>query len=325
MSKIDLLTVYPCRAQAIQSIDNIECFHSMKAYFLTRAFNALDHNYNIVQLFYPNYYQLGKNKIICDEFLDLCKKQNIDINRVENILFGSVCMFTFFKFGIERLMNIIPGKIIRSEDCEGKAVANSRVVTISHYRKKLVDWNVINGGLIVASDVFVPKQDWGSKVLKIHVDHNYKNVPEIFSSIKNLLFKIQQKIKGHTQWNELIIYYHDRQCSIDDLGHFNFKTLPITELAELYGQCHISIMSHKESLGMYPLEVKSAGSVLISENGLLVPELQNEYGYLKLNSLDLDLLLDKDFLIKNSIEGRKQMIDYDIDRYAKKILDIIST
>ena len=322
MNKIDLLTIYPCTFNSITSIDSIDSFHAMKAYFLTRSFKNLDHNFNIVPLFFPEFY-IKKHRNAYQKFLGLCGQQGININKVENVLFGSVCMMQFFKFGLGPLMSTIPGKVIRSEDHQGKPVSDSRIWTIGHYQKREVDWNVVNGGLIVASDVFTPKQDWDSKILRIHVDHNYKDQPEIFDEIKKTLFKIKEKITTHPDWDELEIYYHDRRCSIEELGHFDFKPLPMSQLSNLYGSCHISFMSHKESLGMYPIEMLSSGSVLIGHKELLVPELRNEYPFIDIFTLDIDYLLSKNNLITSSKIGRTHILKYDLDQYADKILDII--
>lgn len=321
MKNIDLLAIYPCHPNSLISIDNINSFHSMKAFFLNRSFKKISPHLKISSLFYPNFYQKSKNKY--EDFLNLCLDQNIDINQVRNVLFGSVCMLGYFKYGLRPLMDVIPGRLIKIEDHEGKPISNNRIYTIGHYQKTAVSWNVIDAGLTVASDIFVPKQDWNSKILKIHVDHNYLNQPEIFKEIKTLLQSIETKTKNHPDWDCVKIYYHDRECSISNLGHFDFRPLPMSKLSDIYGSCHIGIMSHKESLGMYPLEILSSGAVLINHPELLVSELQNAYPYLNINNIDIDLLLKKEFLQHQSQEGRKHILKYDLDQYASKILSVI--
>jgi hypothetical protein len=321
MKKIDLLVIYPCHSTAIESVENIKCFHSMKAYFLNRSFNGLNQDLNIVPLFWPNYYTKSKNK-----FRDLqiqCEQQNINIDDVQNILFSSVCMFTFFKYGLGQLVEKIPGKIIKCEDHEGKPLYSEKLCTIGHFQKQLVPWNFVNGGLIVASDHFVPLQDWESKILKVHIDHNYLIQPNIFPKIKELLLTIQEKIVNHPDWNSLEIFYHDRQSSIDELGYFDFSHLSMPALAKIYGSCHIGIMSHRESLGMYPLEILSSGAILITDKNLLVAELRNEYPFKEIDDINLDLLLDKTMLMNDSLKNRNHIKKYHFDNYASKILDLL--
>lgn len=321
MEKIDLLVIYPCVSTVIESDENIKCFSSMKAYFLNKSFNALNPDLNIVSLFWPNYYAKSKNK-----FRDLqvqCKQQNINIDDVQNILFSSVCMFTFFRHGLGQLVEKIPGKIIKCEDHEGKPLYSEKLWTIGNFQTRLVPWNFVNGGLHVAFDNFVPLQNWESKILKIHIDHNYLNRPNIFPKIKELILTIQEKIINHPDWNSLEIFYHDRQSSIDELGHFDFSHLSLRDFAKICGSCHIGIMSHQETLGMYPLEILSSGAILITDKNLLVSELRNEYPFREIDDINVDLLLDKTTLIYDSLKNRNYVKKYHFDNYASKILDLL--
>ena len=322
-ARIDLLIVYCVDKNVTESLDNITNYPEMKTYFLHNEVvqSAWMLQKNIKFLFLPSFW-LSKSKDKFTEFKNLANEQGIDISLVDDILFGLLgSLKVFKKNSLNELCSAIPGKIYKFEDRDVRCFENDKIQTIGHFKIIRQPCNFLDAGLTVAHDIFLPRQDFDKRVFKIHVDHDLADRENVFSKIKNIIIDIKEKISGHSHWQDLIVIYHDKEVAVEQLGNIEYDHLPIKELATLYGSCHLSFLSHRETLGQYPLEMLSCGVNVIARSSHILHDKLSTIDIDK--DIDYDQLLDLDFIKESIIRNRDSVNDYSFKSYTDKILSFI--
>lgn len=322
-NKIDLLIVYCVDENTLKSLKCVTNYPEMKTYFFHHALmrSQAIQNKKIALVHLPDFWgSKSKNKF--QEFKTLLTNQGIDISKVDNLLFALLGSLKVFRQdSLTELCNSITGKIYKFEDRDIRCSPYDKIQTIGHYQVAKEANNFLNAGFTIARDVFVPIQDFDSGVFKVHVDHDLEKRENIFTEIKTILRELKTRIMNHSHWRDLKVYYHDKICEIADIGHSNYGYLAVDELAQVYGACHLAFLSHKETLGQYPLEMLSCGVNVIARKTHLnhkeLPVIDVD------GSINYDMLLDNQ-LIKTSIsKNRDSTSSFSFDNYAHKILEFI--
>lgn len=323
---IDLLIIYPCEIYKIKSLDLVDSYDVMQSFFVEQNIKKYYNNKNIVtiglNIWRP---KKEKAKFSFSFFQNCLQNQGIDLNEVKHVLFTKLGPERQFEKGfIKNLLDVISGNIYKFEDANRNVYDIDRFYTIGHFTKKGPTDNYIDCGLSVATDLFYPAEIKNNEEFVVHVDHNYPNIANYVEDIKQFLFLLENKISTNSQWKRLKLIYHDREAAIDDLGHFDFKNIKITDLAEVYRHCHLGIISHRESLGQYPLEMLSSGVNVLSMTklDLLIP-VKEQLPLLHYNTLKIDALLDPMWLEASSRDNRQHMLKYDYSLFVRKFTDHI--
>jgi hypothetical protein len=229
----------------------------------------------------------------------------------------------FHKSLLDKILNEISGSVYKFEDCNIRLFDNQRICTIGHFTTGNNVSNYFDAGVSVANDIFVPNQNFSDGIFKVHVDHNYVGVDNSFKEIKVFLQDLESKVQRDSYWKNLEVYYHDSVCDINDLGHFDFNNLDILSLAKIYSQCHLSFISHRESLGQYPLEMLSSGAgvVLLNDKFLKDSIRDNLEKFLITDMSQISLCVDD--LLRQQKNNRNNVLKYSYFAFVNNILKFI--
>lgn len=329
--KIDLLIVIPCDYDSLNSLDSVTNYPEMKCYFFLEALKSLNLDKNIRIISMPTAWtEKSKNKFF--EFKYLLKLKNIDLTNVRHVLFAGLGALKQWRPSKKRtvqnsldlLEKNVNGNIFKWEDTNIRGYSNTKIYTIGHFTNSSSSTeNYFEAGLCVAK-LFKPQQDWDSKTLKIHIDHDLPGRHNSFKIIKQIIATIQDRIDTHPYWEDLEIFYHDKPCKIEDIGHDKYGKIKITELSEIYGKTHISFMSHKETLGQYPLEMLSSGATVITSPKYFPFDHKKFFDIIDINKeVNYDNLLDKVWLQENSIKNLEKIKELTFEKFAEKVINFI--
>lgn len=320
-NQIDLLVVYCVSYKAVKNISEVKNYPQMKSHFFHKNFVPLINENQSVKFMFLTDWWLKKSKHKFEEFSSLAQAQNIDLKNVKDILFALLGTTTVWKSdSLTKLLDTVQGKIYKFEDKDIRLFADERIKTIGHFETKKDAPNYYSAGFCVATDFFAPNQDWSSSTLKIHIDHNLDGRENIFPDIKNALYKIKKSIKKYREWDDIEVYYHDTLCEIEDIGHNDYNFIPLKNLSELYGSCNIAFLSHKETMGQYPLEMMSCGVPVIGKPNHVQwsePEIIN------IHNLDVDTFLKKENLKRLSIKNNHLISKYSFETFAQNVYQYI--
>lgn len=323
---IDLLIIYPCETYKIKSLDLVDSYDVMQSFFVEQNIKKYYKNKNIVtiglNIWRP---KKEKSRFSFSFFQNCLQDQYLDIKDVKHILFTKLGPERQFKKNfIKDLLDTISGNIYKFEDTNKNVYNRDRFYTVGHFTKQGPTNNYIDCGLSVATDLFYPAKIKSNEEFVVHVDHNYPNIANYFEDIKQFLFLLENKISKNSQWKRLKIIYHDRETPINEIGHYDFESIKITDLASIYQHCHLGIISHRESLGQYPLEMLSCGTSVLSMNkaDLLTP-VKKQLPLLDYDTLNIDNLLDPIWLESKCRYNRNYMLKYDYSLFVKKFIDYI--
>jgi hypothetical protein len=317
---IDLLIVHYCSEDVVNDINNVSRYRNMKSFLLCKYLKQFNNNLNIKHIFSMDFFDKKSKNLFKYKWLN----NQTDLKNVKHILFNKLgSLGKFSKNDIECILSDINGNIYKFEDTSIRLFPDQdRIITIGHLGKEQNGYR--NFGYAVTTDIFKPIEKYKERTYRVHIDHNYKGRYNHFEKIVDCVSNLESKIKKSSYWKNIEIIYHDRLCPIKDLGHFNFKTIPIEELANIYGKTHVGFLSHRETLGQYPLELKSTGAEVISSKKQSVSK--EMFDVLELTSfldVDYDLLIDVDYLQQKDKYNRNLTLQFDYKYFVQKILQEI--
>lgn len=104
--------------------------------------------------------------------------------------------------------------------------------------------------------------------LIIHIDHHFPGRWDASQRIKELIQELPDHPIFKSRWRELEVWYHSRR--VDNIDDWDFYDRPpdiaFSKLSAIYRQSHIGFISHRETLGMYPIELAAAGALVVLLN-----------------------------------------------------------
>lgn len=318
------LLIYPVENYSISSIRNVNSYDSMQAFFIERNVKS---NVNIDTVCLPLWRpKRQKHKISWQIFKKALTNKGLDLRNYKNIVFTKLGPERQFdKDIIHNILKNITGNIYKFEDTNIRLYDIERFFTLGHfitYPKNIHRYK--NLGLSVSTDIFRPRQNF-DKNFYVHVDHNYPKVANYFLDIKNFLYRLESEITKHTHWQRLKIIYHTKESSIKDLGHYDTTDIDINFLANLYGRSYLGLISHRESMGQYPIEMLSCGANIISFNEEDLPkQVKDQLTIINYNDLDYKKLLDLELLKQNIKDNRKNSIKFDYSNFTNRLIEILT-
>jgi hypothetical protein len=116
--------------------------------------------------------------------------------------------------------------------------------------------------------------DKSNSILTVHIDHPWPSRVQYFEIIQQKLLELQEnQIYKKYGFNELEIMYHTIQ--ITDIKSINENLIPpnisFLELSKIYRKTHVGFISHRETMGNYPLEMAATGATVILPYRKAVP------------------------------------------------------
>ena len=264
------------------------------------------------------------------KYQDLCnylKRSCIDIKSINDIILAGVNSTKWFSDDdLQTINNLIKGKLYKIDD--SNYFQDQYSFVFSHYtRDSRPSDRSIELSLAVASDLFVPQQNWIDNTLVVHIDHRWNKTERLncFDEIKNVLHDLKKITYSHNKWTQLEIYYHtDKITDIERIGTYDPSQLSITKLSKIYGRCHLAFVSHAETLGQYPLEMLSSGATVISHKKMIPREIRKLYPFINLEKINLEKILNNLTEI-TSQENRKSILHFDYKNWVDKIFNHLTT
>jgi len=309
--------VYPMPLTDISNLKNCIDYPTMQAHYIYKYTNkkitAVGTPYNWLQL-----RSADKHK----DLFDIFNEHKVNLNTVKNLIITGVNAAKYFtSTELTRIKKSIKGDIYQIDDSNFNQSPFCQ--TFSHYTKKShANDRSIELSLAVASDLFLPHQDFESRELVVHVDHRWTKTSrlECFDEVKECLRLLKNLVERSSRWKGLKIIYHTETVEdIDIIGTYDPKPMPITELAELYGSCHLAFLSHAETLGQYPLEMLSAGASILMHRKMIPKETRGLYPFKTYDNIDYENFLNT--VNENTIrDNRQSVIKYDYSLWVEKML-----
>jgi hypothetical protein len=126
-------------------------------------------------------------------------------------------------------------------------------------------------GPMINTDFLYPEKQYDKLV--IHVDHHYHGRGDCSIQIKNLLDQLEANKYYQEHWNGYELYYHSKKLnSINDFDFYDVPpNVPFSELSSIYRKTHIGFISHRETLGMYHIEIAAAGGLVVNGINKMLP------------------------------------------------------
>lgn len=139
--------------------------------------------------------------------------------------------------------------------------------------------NQIHIGPLFNEEYLYPEKQYENLIL--HIDHHYPGRGDWSEDIKKLIIDLEKNEFFNTHWNNYEVYYHTEKLnSIDDFDYYNPpSSIPFTELSKIYRQVHIGFVSHRETLGMYPIEMAATGAMLATIPKIVKPAMLNYFNH----------------------------------------------
>lgn len=139
--------------------------------------------------------------------------------------------------------------------------------------------NQIHIGPMFNSEYLFPEKQY--KKLILHIDHYYPGRADWSDGIKLAVQQLENNPYFKNHWEGYELYYHSQK--LDSIEQFNFyekpPNIPFSELAEIYRKSHIGFVSHRETLGMYPIEMAATGTMLATTPKMLAPSMFDYINY----------------------------------------------
>jgi hypothetical protein len=309
--------VYPMPLSDITDITKCTDYETMQAYNIHKHAHK-----NTISIGAP-YSWLQKG--IASKFDALSRilvEHGININDVGDLVITGINSVKYVSaMDIQKITKSIKGKMYQIDDSNFNQ--NPYTFTFTHYTKKShADDRSIEIGLAVATDLFKPEQKFDNNEFVVHVDHRWTKTHRIdgFADIKNQLQLISSLIKKNLKWKTLKIIYHTEIVNdIDKIGTYDPKPVPITDLAKIYGNCHLSFLSHAETLGQYPLEMLSSGATILMHKKMIPKETRNCYPYYTFDKFDHENYLNT--MTQSTIEkNRQSVLKFDYSYWVENML-----
>lgn len=319
---IDLLVVYPLPIETIKNINNCNDYGSMQAHFMHSEFLKSSANIKYIGTSYE--WITGKSVHKDNDLKILCDQSGFSIYDVNHLLLTGVKSTKPFRGdSLSRLKKMIKGNIYQMAD--NNDTSHGLAYTIAHYDKcgGIRERSPI-AGLAVASDIFIPRQSFLDKIFRIHIDHRLLGRHDAFEAIRLKIKKLKDEFVANDRWSDIEIYYHsDNITNIDVIGTYDPKPIPLTKLSHIYSTSHIGIVSHRETMGQYPLELLSSGAtILVGDDSYLPKGVRNQVNFHLLETFDfLDYMknVNESYLEIN----RKSVDNLSYSNFVKNVLKII--
>lgn len=313
----NLTIVYPMLLDSITDLRNCVDYPTMQAHYIYRYANKKTIS---VGTPYNWLYKSSSNKF--KDLFDILNDHGINLNNVENLLITGVNSLKYFtKVELKRLQDSIKGNLYQIDDSNFNQ--NLYSFTFSHYTKQShASDRSMEISLAVASDLFQPRQNFSDKEFVVHVDHRWTKTErlECFREIRDKLFLLQELVDQSTRWNRLKIIYHTEEINdIQRIGTYDPHPVSIIDLANIYGSCHLALLSHAETLGQYPLEMLSSGASILMHRKMIPKETRGLYPfdtYDRFNYKDYLNIVDEKIIDKN----RQSILKYDYSLWVEKMI-----
>lgn len=177
-------------------------------------------------------------------------------------------------------------------------------------------------GPMINTDFLYPEKQY--EKLVIHIDHHYLGRADCSIQIKNLLATLEENKYYQEHWHGYELYYHSKK--FNSISEFNFydipPNIPFSELSSIYRKTHIGFISHRETLGMYHIEIAAAGGLVINGINKMLPasmiELVNYHDHCEDFWSNILPLITLD----NARFNSEKVKNLSYDNGAKKILKI---
>lgn len=307
----------------LDNIDNLQnCidYPTMQAHYIHRYANKRSISAGTP---YNWLHKNSSNKF--KELFDLLNDQGINLNDVKNLLITGVNSLKYFStVELKRMKESIKGNLYQIDDSNFNQ--NLYSFTFSHYTKQSrASDRSIEISLAVATDLFRPSQNFDSGEFVVHVDHRWTKTErlECFKEVKDALFLLQDLINQSTKWNRLKIIYHTEEIQdIHRIGTYDPPPVSIFKLADIYSSCHLSFLSHAETLGQYPLEMLSSGSTILMHKKMIPKQTRGLYPFNTYDKFDYESYLNT--VDKNTIDlNRQSILKYDYSLWVEKMITYI--
>lgn len=109
--------------------------------------------------------------------------------------------------------------------------------------------------------------------LVIHIDHHFPGRYDCFERIRSLINELKHNDYFKKNWKNFEVYYHSQQ--VEDIDQVDFydipPNIPFSDLSAIYRKTHVAFLSHRETLGMYPIEMTASGAYLVVLNRDFLP------------------------------------------------------
>lgn len=120
-------------------------------------------------------------------------------------------------------------------------------------------------GPMYDSNELYPDQEY-EDTLVLHIDHHYPGRTDCFEQIRQLILDLPNNAFYQANWKNLEIWYHSQQITLEQLETIDFyrrpPNIPFRQLAKIYRRTHMAFLSHRETLGMYPVELMASGAMV---------------------------------------------------------------
>ena len=100
--------------------------------------------------------------------------------------------------------------------------------------------------------------------LVLHIDHHLPGRGDCHLQIIEKIKELSQNQMFKDCWNGYELYYHGIKLNnIEDLDFYNKPpNIPFANLSAIYRKTHVGFLSHRETMGLYPVELAACGSVV---------------------------------------------------------------
>jgi hypothetical protein len=316
----NLTIVYPMPLHDIADLRNCVDYPTMQAHYIHRYAQKKSIS---VGTPYNWLYKSSSNKF--KELLDRLTDHGINLNNVENLLITGVNSLKYFnKVELKKIQESIKGNLYQIDDSNFNQ--NPFSLTFSHYTKTSHSSDrSVEISLAIASDLFCPCQNFNNSEFVVHIDHRWTKTErlECFQEIREKLFLLQRLISQSLRWKKLKIVYHtDEIDDINRIGTYDPKSVPIIDLAKIYGCCHLAFLSHAETLGQYPLEMLSAGATILMRRKMIPKETRGLYPFKIYDKFNYENYLNT---VDEKIidENRRSILKYDYSLWVEKMINSI--
>lgn len=240
----------------IDKLSECKDFEQVQTYFIKRNLENLGAECQV----HAGRAWMGKKKVKKSSYDDYKKYFNQNLfNEFENILFTGA----------------IPAKLLNDRIKEDfKLKVKGKLAEMSEYSREplrdmvffsLPDNNSKNkicvGPMYDETELYFDKQ---FDKLILHIDHHLEGRKDCHEKIINCIKQLESSEYFKNNWKTYEIYYHGKKIdNIDSLNFYNRPpNIPFKDLSAIYRRSHVGFLSHRETLGLYPIEMAATGAFI---------------------------------------------------------------
>jgi len=201
---------------------------------------------------------MGEKKVKKSSFEDY--KKNFDENlfsEYENILFTGAIPAKLLNDKIKNdFKERVRGKLVEMSEYSREPIRDMVFFSLPDETTKD---KICVGPLYDDTELYFDKQ---FDKLILHIDHHLQGRKDCHEKIINCIKKLESNDYFQKNWNGYEIFYHGKKINdIDDLDFYNRPpNIPFKLLSKIYRSSHVAFLSHRETLGLYPIEMAATGS-----------------------------------------------------------------